>query len=112
MEVGEYIRTKNGLIFKVRKIETSKIDIYWVNDEIYLLKEDIKSHSKDIIDLIEVGDYVNGCKVIGKYKENNEITLIVDTKYLKTKITNEDIKTILTHEIYEQNCYKVGVENE
>ena len=120
IDVGEYIRTKNGLIFKARKIETSKIDIYWVNDEIYLLKEDIKSHSKNIIDLIEIGDFVNGFKIYNMeyITYNNHIDLVftifktpIDfTSPYKVIVTwqEKDIKSILTHEMYEQNCYKVG----
>lgn len=57
IKVGEYVRTKNGLIFKVDK-EKKWLQI---NEFQNLAGErDITKHSFNIIDLIEVGDYVNG----------------------------------------------------
>ena len=122
--VGEYIRTNGGNIYQIRKIEKSISaigqTIYWVK-EFYLLKEDIKAHSKNIIDLIEVGDYVNGCLIVEISKDpfiKGQINLWTNmilsegepfpNEYYKAKIFENDIKTILTHEMYEQNCYKVG----
>ena len=78
IEVEEYVRTKNGLIGKINKIELAGsgvrfggeffIDtIIQFNDgnfyERRVRNEDIVKHSKDIIDLIEVGDYVNGKRI-------------------------------------------------
>ena len=90
-------------------------------------KKDIVKHSKQLIDLIETGDFVNGYRVL-------DITKIVEdieafkTIYSKEEISicvfvNEsgayyidirdtDIKTILTKESYMANCYKVGGEDE
>ena len=70
MKVGDYVRTKDGLIMKIKKIEGNVIatDISLNNyssnliNRIYLEEFIIKS-SPNIIDLIEVGDYVNGYKV-------------------------------------------------
>lgn len=99
IEVGEYIRTKNGLIFKATE--------YWLSELTKEIKEGIKSHSKNIIDLIEEGDYVNGYKVDSI--ENGKL-IIGDTTQVVEQIleNNKDIKAILTHEQYEENCYKVG----
>ncbi len=66
----------------------------------------------NIIDLIQIGDYVNGNKVIrietSSYPEDKNVKIIVccgdDDYYV---YYNEDIKTILTKEQYENNCYKV-----
>lgn len=74
---------------------------------------DIIKHSKNIIDLIEVGDYVNGY-LVGGISDNGgtaEKEIMIEIPYEKTynkHALNEKIKTILTHEMYEQNCYKVG----
>lgn len=68
--------------------------------------------AENIIDLIEVGDIVNGRLVLQvDYKKQNVCLLIplTDTK-ANTNIMwygYEDIKTILTHEQYNANCYKV-----
>lgn len=101
-KVGEYIRTKNGLIFKATE--------YWLSELTEEIKENIKAHSKNIIDLIEVGDYVNGTKVtnIDNYDNIYTIEWEYGDVYTTEIINDKFIKTILTHEMYEQNCYKVG----
>lgn len=68
--------------------------------KVYVNKENIAKHSKNIIDLIEVGDIVNNYLVndVGKdyvFCAEYEIEF------------QEDIETILTHEQYNQNCFKV-----
>lgn len=101
-KVGEYIRTKNGLIFKATE--------YWLSELTEKIKENIKTHSKNIIDLIEMGDYVNGTKVtnIDNYDGIYTIEWEYGNVYTTEIINDKFIKTILTHELYEQNCYKVG----
>lgn len=110
IKVGEYIRTR-GIIGKLVRIEYDKIDtsLKWYvldkgNYEItYVNKPYIEKHSKNIIDLIEVGDYVNGRLVLQvDYKNKNVCLLIPLTDTLAN--TNimwygyEDIKTVVTHE--------------
>ena len=112
LEVGEYVRTKNGNIGKIKNIEYVNIDIDWVECDSYgcsCIPEYIKKHSKNIIDLIEVGDYVNGIKVamidIDNFDEEG-----TDKKYLLcggTAIFNDEIETILTKEQMEANQYVV-----
>ena len=116
IKVGEYIRTPYNKIEKVIKITkengwtcvTTNKDAY----ELQWLKNNKVKHSKNIIDLIEVGDIVNGRLVLQvDYKKQNVCLLIplTDTK-ANTNIMwygYEDIKTILTHEQYNANCYKV-----
>lgn len=67
MKVGDYVRTKDGYISKIKQIG---INIYtdigcWSED--YVIKS-----SPNIIDLIEVGDYVNGYPVAKIYKSVNK----------------------------------------
>ena len=122
IEVGEYIRTDKGKIGKVirmGKFYNGRYDrphylIDWNNGKTYFMSQ-VKNfkHSKNIIDLIEVGDYVNGHKAVEfSYGEDDfgEIYWTLEAPYnIRTYcVGNEDIKTILTHELYEQNCYKVG----
>lgn len=76
IEVGEYIRTKNGVIAQLEYIH-DKDEVYWFDKVIYSrygeeidfltteeLPKYIVNHSKNIINLIEKGDYVNGERVI------------------------------------------------
>lgn len=136
IEVNEYIRTDRGEIAKVTSVAKETLgeilganeyrSIGFCNTEPYVYGNIVK-HSKQLIDLIETGDFVNGYRVL-------DITKIVEdieafkTIYSKEEISicvfiNEagayyidirdtDIKTILTKESYMANCYKVGGEDE
>ena len=122
LSVGMYVRTKNGNIRKIVELTNTKfIDEpdYYVDkvlidieqnereDTIYMEKwlfnEDIVKASYNIIDILEVGDYVNGWKVL--YWTDG--TKIVDDGYA-TNLDKIDIKSIVTHEQMEQMAYKVG----
>ena len=123
IEVNEYVRTNKGNIGQVIGIFNghcqAKYHIQFQGKvkvkRQYLSTHTIIKHSKQLIDLIEVGDIVNGYRVenvineglcpSGKYididssKDSSECTLWED-----------DIQTILTKESYMANCYKVGGE--
>ena len=77
----------------------------------------IVKHSKQLIDLIEVGDYVNGYRVINVINEGicpSGKCIDIDSSKDSSECTlwEEDIKTILTKEQYMANCYKVGGKDE
>lgn len=120
IEVGDWIRTKKGNIDKIacefdknnwRSKNTYGELIVRCLDNIYLL-DDIVKHSKNIIDLIEVGDYVNGYKVISiDTNAPNDckecIELDRNNTYEYQWISRNEIETILTKEQYQANCYTV-----
>ena len=113
IEVNEYVRTKDG---KIDKLTNSNfyMSIYVECEKGLYLIENIVKHSKQLIDLIEVGDIVNGMEVLDIHKPRDlwePIEIRVDSRYTNF-ILAEDIKTILTKEIYMANCYKVGEEDE
>ena len=62
----------------------------------------IKKASHNIIDLIEVGDYVNGYKVRG----TSVSTLLLDN-FNMIKIEDYEIKSIVTKEQFESISYEV-----
>ena len=111
IEVGDYVRSKNGSIGKVTKIEDDKY--LYENKELITFIGNVVKHSKNIIDLIEVGDFVNGREVkhIAMFEgfPNYPKLIFVDEKRLIPDDTceNDEIKTILTKEQYSQNCYTV-----
>ena len=122
IEVNEYVRTKDGHIAKyIEKLQKDEDieDGMLFDNFIYekhkhirycFLKEIMVKHSKQLINLIEVGDFVNGEEVIEVRKINEKIYLMTDycpQNYIKT-----DIQIILTKEQFEANCYKVGGEKE
>ena len=120
LEVNEYVRTKDGHIAKyIEKLvkDEDVSDGILFDGYIYekhkhirysFLKEIIVKHSKQLIDLVEVGDYVNG-KYVQKIKSDRNGKYILA---LIGIIEEQDIKTILTKEQFEANCYKVGGEDE
>ena len=129
IEVGEYVRTKDGYIFKILTKENTnygccgitdsnntKYTTYTYNKRSFNdIKNKIVKHSKNIIDLIEVGDYVNGYKVITVDTDapNNCkecIELDRNNAYEYQWISRNEIKAILTKELYQANCYTVTVE--
>ena len=112
LEVGQFIRYKYENCIYIGKIkfisevmcglnETLQIDIDNCMEEI--LKKDILKASNSIIDLIEVGDYVNGYEVEYKFEYSLRIQSGQDYWYMR----NDDIKTIITKEQFSQMEYKV-----
>ena len=117
IEVGEYIKTPYHKIEKINKItkedgwtcvttDKSSYELQW-------LKNNKVKHSKNIINLIEAGDYVNKRLVLQEdYKNKNVCWLIPisDTK-ANTNIMwygYEDIKTICTKEQLKAIEYNVN----
>ena len=106
LEVGMYARTINGKIWII--ISQKAISGH---------RKDIIKASHNIIDLIEVGDYVNGSKVIdisiiGKDKEKwvwVEQMEDTDNKYGDDYVgyNNEQIKSIVTKEQFESIKYSL-----
>lgn len=118
IEVNEYVRTNKGNIGQVIGIFNghcqAKYHIQFQGKvkvkRQYLSTHTIIKHSKQLIDLIEVGDIVNGMEVLDIHKPRDlwePIEIRVDSRYTNF-ILAEDIKTILTKEQYMANCYKVG----
>lgn len=124
IEVGEYVRlTRNQGINRIIEVEIDEDEKRYILDDniadeygeetCYLFENEIKDevvkHSKQLIDLIEVGDIVNG-KLIHKIdKGSNYCYLYYDN--CKTFVDYQ-IKTILTKEQFYANCYKVGGKDE
>lgn len=104
MEVEEYVRTRAGHFYKITRIDENGL-IYWNKIQcgwnIEQLKDIVVKHSKNIIDLIEPGDYVNGLRV--EYITNEAIF----TSGLAHGILFEDIRTIVTKEQIASIEYKV-----
>jgi hypothetical protein len=115
IEVGEYVRTIDGYIRKVEQVNRKgsydglchgayNVDIPYKYSQGISAKK-IKSHSPNIIDLIEEGDYVNG-EPVEKTETGldwgREIT--TTTEYLTN---NEDIQSIITKEQIKQIEYRI-----
>ena len=98
IEVGEYIRTPYFNIEKVERIDKAEKPIYAdtviTNNTAYtmnwLLNNNVK-HSFELIDLIEVGDYVNGFEVTFDCKHTEKEQC--DGVYHKCIIIKQSINT-------------------
>lgn len=122
IEVNEYVRTKNGEIGIFDRYSSRKenslykspfncfIKIKNRKTPLQCCEDYIVNHSKQLIDLIEFGDIVNGIKVIYKGLDKNNNVASFDNGHDEVKL--KDIKTILTKESYMANCYKVRGEKE
>lgn len=126
MKVGDYVRTKYGIrkVIQIDNETTSKIICYVVDkfyneckicSSNYIYDEDIIKQSPNIIDLIEVGDYVNGsevCKIYDNKHLDNPIKEVIcmgkDGFEGELIYTNDDINSIVTYEQFESMKYKVG----
>ena len=123
LEVGMYVRTKNGNIRKIVELTNTKfIDEpdYYVDKvlidieqneredttymEKWLFNEDIVKSSHNIMDLIEVGDYVNGDRVTQVTSRYVEVCYGIDSCDF---INEEDIKSIVTKEQFESIKYSL-----
>ena len=112
IEIGEYVRIDNDFrlialgIGEVIRINQDTIYVKMNFELPFAFKiENIAKHSKNLIDLIEVGDTVNNGYIyeIGNTEDGYKWVHNLNGLLLFKK----DIKTILTKEQYKQNCYTV-----
>ena len=110
IEVGMYVRTI-GDAYEPSKIgKIKEVDIVSFKEVCYridscgkhiLIPESfIKKASHNLIDLIEVGDIVNGQFI-------TDLNEIYEYDKISGKYRLIYVDSILTHEQYEANCYKV-----
>lgn len=102
IEVGMIARTNKGLLIDIIHDFDSELCAY--------KRDEITKASFNIIDLIEVGDYVNGHLVTATYNPNGDEMYHISLQNGKDYIlihNDDEIKSILTHKLYEANCYKV-----
>ena len=127
IKVGEYVRTTDGYIGKLVEITNAlnyyKIDVgreiqhmnYIKDNYIYSRDGFGHKHSSNIIDLIELGDFVNKQEVVNvegfdkNGDDKEELGIIdIDGDYAYGVFLEDiPIKTIVTHEQMEQMEYKV-----
>ena len=143
IEVGEYVRTKNGITGKiVRELSedyygedlirksfivdnngqtVTRLDLnneFYKRQNEYLIKctDYIVKHSKNIIDLLEEGDYVNGDEIIviygydedGNDKDGLGICQVDDDYAYYLYLEDINIKSIVTKEQFESMKYEIN----
>ena len=126
MKVGDYVRTKSGYIDKIAGFSGDAV--FFENDTILVRKSRMEEWgdktSPNLIDLIEVGDYVNGCYVSNKRASVNEhlgghpkgIGIIKCNAYFNQGNYNDckfvwieenAIESIVTKEQYEREVFRI-----
>lgn len=105
IKVGEYIKTVAGYIGKIINFNDGMYTARMKDVTIDLYIDDIKNHKENIIDLIEVGDYVNGSYVEGFIEKNKFQNKLIITE--AGMIDNNDIKSIVTREAMKSVEYTI-----
>lgn len=111
LEIGMYVRTNDGYINKIKKVNQFNVLVYGrdlFGEELNIPNNEITKASYNIIDILEKGDMVNSL-IVTRISEDNE----TNKKYINLygsicEWENEDIKSVITHEQMEQVAYKVG----
>ena len=116
--VENYLNLGKNQCEFIESIDYSIPPCYPSDEELEKIKSHIVKASHNIIDLIEVGDYVNGYPVayitdlgneFGKRLSFGDETCVVASKFNfdKVYIYKEDIKSIVTKEQFESMEYKI-----
>lgn len=131
LEIGKYVRYTRSMIngnvaARIAKIvDCSDNELIKIDKGQVILRSDVIKASHSLIDLIEVGDYVNGYKVLEICTGNFELNNPLNVKALKLEfikedinpnipffkryhfITNSEIKSIITKEQFKSEKYEV-----
>ena len=116
LEPNMYVRTKWGYICKIINIndfrETNMkygVEANYLKDVMFIGDDDVVKASYSIIDILEIGDYVNGypiCEIVEYENDTRAIVINDDNKAIIWD--KQGIKSVITHEQMEQMAYKVG----
>ena len=114
LEPNMYVRTKCGYICKIININDFRepsmkygVEASYLKDVMFIGDDDILKASHNIIDLIKVGDYINGLRV-NEIVDGKPIHEDYNDPFYSFGWENDDIKTVITHEQMKQMAYKVG----
>ena len=117
MKIGDYVRTNSGWICKLDYYDEK--EKRWIthdeNDWYPVYESQVKISSPNIIDLIEIGDYVNGKKVgfinDSDYYDDIFLSESWDKPFETMIVANyKYITSIVTKEQFEAMKYKLESE--
>lgn len=108
IKVGEYVRTKYGEFALIKEVYPQIKAIKGKNKNSTLLDFNlIKNHSFNIIDLIEIGDYVNGHLVVAKIDDKIATEIAGLNGAILHWYKEKGVKTIVTKEQFKAMEYEV-----
>lgn len=106
INVGEYVRTNFGICKVTDCVFDADGVPLWYLDKPFFLREDIViKHSFNIIDLIEVGDYVNGKYVFDVFEKCGKKYLRIDCLF--SFYSEVEIVDVVTYEQFNTIKYEV-----
>ena len=118
IEPNMYVRTKDGKIFDCYVSEQMGKPIYYPKRSKtngYIDWNEVYKKSENIIDIVQVGDYVNGMKVTrigGTRWDKNDLHCYCehngDENWKQVMIPAKDIKSIVTKEAFKSMEYMLG----
>ena len=113
LKVGMYVRYARGMIngcipIRIARIVDCSDDVLIkIDNGQCILRDDVIKASHNLIDLIELGDYVNGLAVtricVDEETEKKHLNMYGSL----SEWENEDIKSIVTKEQFESIKYEV-----
>lgn len=111
LEVGMYCYNKTNRKMGIGKIisfqSNNNINVRYKND-IELASIGNLEASYNLIDILEVGDYVNGLPVAKTSEYIGTYEKYIELYGSCSDWENEDIKSVVTHEQMEQMSYRIG----
>lgn len=115
---NDYVRLNTGEIVRVIGIKENKLNkkaiYYGTYEQDWFDSSAVENFSDNIIDLVEVGDYVNGYKVIGVTLDpapsGKCVDIDCDKPSYESYLFEEQIYSIVTKEQFASIEYKVGGE--
>lgn len=114
-EINEYIRDKEGNITKTVNILSlfKDVELYLGEDDFQYSDNCIIKHSRNIKDIIGIGDYINGHLIINEIygEDDNELYFEIEDDLNKSRYIGEkDIEYISTKEKYKEKIYVINRE--
>jgi hypothetical protein len=115
IQVGEYVRTKDGRIIKFNKFRTLRVGCtnpkYYktiISGRGHYKYDDIVKHSINIIDILKIGDFIHTDYGWGWYHHKvDEETIVIDDGDEFIDVKKDEIHKILTQEMLWNNSYEL-----
>lgn len=105
--VENYLSLDGDQCRLIESIDYSIPPCYPSDEELDIIKSHIVKTNHNIIDLIEVGDYVNGLKVIDIVENDIYISDYYAESYIGI-VKVKDIKSVVTKEQFKNMEYRIG----
>ena len=112
LKEGMYVRYTRGAINGyvspriARIVDCSDNELIKIDNGQIILRSDVIKASHNLIDLIEVGDYVNGSKVIDIVENDVYVSNFYEEQCIG-QVSKKNIKSIVTKEQFESMKYVI-----